>query len=69
MIRTDCIDVRGMHCGGCERSVRTAIEALAGVRSARADHLADEVEVTYDSGLVDLAAIRAVVAGAGFVAA
>ncbi len=68
MIRTDCIDVRGMHCGGCERSVRTAVEALAGVRAARADHLAEEVEVTYDSGVVGLAAIRAAVAEAGFVA-
>jgi copper chaperone CopZ len=69
VIRTDCIDVRGMHCGGCERSVRTAVEGLAGVRSARADHLAEELEVTYDPGVVELAAIRVAVTEAGFVAA
>jgi copper chaperone CopZ len=64
--RTEVVAVRGMHCGGCERSVSRAIQAVAGVGSARADFVAEEVEVTYDPGHTDLDAIRAAVRDAGF---
>jgi uncharacterized protein len=64
--RTEVVAVRGMHCGGCERSVSRAIQAVAGVGSARADFVAEEVEVTYDPGQTGLEAIRAAVRDAGF---
>jgi copper chaperone CopZ len=64
--RTEVVAVRGMHCGGCERSVSRAIQAVAGVGSARADFVAEEVEVTYDPGQTDIDAIRAAVRDAGF---
>ena len=57
--------MRGMHCGGCERTVSHAVEAVPGVGSARAEFVAEEVEVTFDPGGTDLDAIRAAVR-AGF---
>jgi copper chaperone CopZ len=64
--RTEIVPVRGMHCGGCERTVRSAVEGVPGVGSARADFVAEEVEVTFDPGQTDLDAIRAAVRDAGF---
>jgi copper chaperone CopZ len=64
--RTEIVAVRGMHCGGCERSVSRAVQAVPGVGSARADFVAEEVEVTYDSEQTDLETIRAAVRDAGF---
>ena len=64
--RTEVVAVRGMHCGGCERSVSPAVKAIPGVVSARADFVAEEVEVTFDSGQTGLEAIRAAVRDAGF---
>jgi copper chaperone CopZ len=66
MTRTEVVPVRGMHCGGCERTVSRALEALAGVGRAHADLVAEEVAVTYDPDRTDLDAIRATVRAAGF---
>ena len=64
--RTEIVAVRGMHCGGCERTVSRALQALPGVGRAQADLVAEEVEVTFDPGRTDLGAIRAAVREAGF---
>lgn len=37
-METTQINVGGMTCGGCERSVTKAIEQLPGVREVTADH-------------------------------
>ena len=64
--RTEVVVVRGMYCGGCERTVSRTLEALPGVGRAQADLVAEEVEVTFDPGRTDLEAIRAAVREAGF---
>jgi len=64
--QTEIVPVRGMHCGGCERTVSRAVQAVPGVGSARADFVAEEVEVTFDPGETGLDAIRAAVLEAGF---
>ena len=64
--RTEVVEVRGMHCGGCERTVSRAVWALPGVERADADFVAEEVEVTFDPGRVGLDQIRAAVRDAGF---
>jgi copper chaperone CopZ len=64
--RTEVLEVRGMHCGGCERTVSRAVQAVQGVGSARADFVAEEVEVTFDPTRTDLDAIRTAVRDAGF---
>jgi uncharacterized protein len=66
VLRTEVIGVRGMHCGGCERTVSRALHALPGVTEARADFVAEEVEVTFDPDLVEADAIRSAVLAAGF---
>ena len=66
MTRTEVVPVRGMHCGGCERTVSRALEALPGVDRAQADLVAEEVAVSFDPGRTDLDAIRAAVRDAGF---
>ncbi len=64
--QTAVVPVRGMHCGGCERTVSDAVRAIPGVDSAEADFVAEEIAVTFDPGRTDLAAIRAAVGDAGF---
>jgi copper chaperone CopZ len=64
--RTEVVAVHGMQCGGCERSLSHALEALPGVTGARADFVAEEVAVTFEPEQVDLDAIRAAVLAAGF---
>lgn len=65
--RVTTIDVAGMHCGGCERSLVTALQALPGVEAASADHIAEQVEVTHDPAVAGEAALRAAVESAGFI--
>ena len=65
--RVTTIDVGGMHCGGCERSIVTALEALPGVESAGADHIAEQVEVTHDPAVAGEDTLRAAIEAAGFV--
>ncbi len=67
--RTEIVAVRGMHCGGCERTVSRAVQGVPGVGSARADFVAEEVEVIFDPAQTDLDAIRGAVRAAGFTAA
>ncbi|MDX6520333.1 MAG: copper chaperone [Gaiellales bacterium] len=58
--------VRGMSCGGCEQRVQRAVTALPGVDGVVAEHIGDEVEVTYDPGRVDISAIESAIAALGF---
>lgn len=45
---TTTLKVTGMSCGHCVRSVREALEAIAGVRSARVDLERGSADVEYD---------------------
>jgi copper chaperone CopZ len=67
-VETAILEVRGMSCGGCERSVRLAVEELPGIDHVVPEHIADEVEVTYDPAAVTLDQIRAAISEAGFTA-
>lgn len=63
---TETIAVTGMTCGGCERRVHDAVMALPGVASVTAEHIGDEVEVTFDPARLDVKAIRVAIANAGY---
>jgi copper chaperone len=67
-METRIIPVHGMSCGGCERSVRTAVLRLDGVEAVVAEHIGDEVEVTFDPAQVDVERIREAIVDAGFAA-
>jgi copper chaperone len=64
-VETLLVEVHGMRCEGCERTVSQAVAALAGVERASADLVAEEVEVVCRAG-VSAEAVQAAVAAAGF---
>ena len=63
---TETIAVAGMTCGGCEQRVHDAVMALPGAVSVTAEHIGDEIQVTYDPARLDVKAIRGAIAAAGF---
>lgn len=63
---TETIAVAGMTCGGCEQRVHDAVMALPGVVAVTAEHIGDEVEVTFDPARLNVRAIRGAIAAAGY---
>lgn len=61
--------VENMHCGGCMRKVETALSAVAGVASARANLSAKRVTVVHGSTGANAADLVDALARAGFKAA
>lgn len=59
------IKVNGMMCPHCEAHVKKALEALDFVVEAKPSHKENKV-VLVTSGNVDMAAVKAAVAGAGY---
>lgn len=60
------LNVKGMKCGGCEDTIRKALQALAGVVAAHPDHKADTVEVEFDESQISLDMIKKTIADQGF---
>jgi copper chaperone CopZ len=46
--QTISLRISGMSCGHCEKSVHTALTALAGVSTAGVDHKAGTATVVFD---------------------
>ncbi|ELY66091.1 heavy-metal-associated domain-containing protein [Natronococcus jeotgali] len=59
------LDVTGMSCSGCEETVTDALEALAGVSSATANHETDEVRVEHGEETT-VEGIRSTIEDAGY---
>lgn len=64
---TTTLTVTGMTCGHCERSVKSALEALEGVGEVGIDLATGEVRVGGDG--VELAAMTAAIEDAGYTVA
>jgi copper chaperone len=62
---TVTLQVEGMTCGGCEQSVRQAVERVPGVNEAAADHQAGVVSVRMLES-ADIVAVRGAILDAGF---
>jgi copper chaperone CopZ len=58
-----------MTCGGCELRIRDAVSVLPGVAAVVAEHIGDEVEVTFDESAVALDDIRRAITAEGFAVA
>ena len=54
------IDVTGMHCGHCSKSVETALSAIDGVTKAKADHEKCTAVVTMKNEVDDKLLIEAI---------
>jgi len=52
------IPVRGMHCAGCERTLRMALTRLDGVHDAKPDRHAEQVTVNFDPARVSEETLR-----------
>ena len=50
---TKTLKVEGMMCGHCEARVKKALEAVAGVENAVADHNANTAVVTLSADVAD----------------
>ncbi|MFB6079753.1 MAG: HAD-IC family P-type ATPase [Haloferacaceae archaeon] len=64
--RRSRIDVRGMSCANCSRTIADAVGALDGVSEATFNFATDEGTVAYDPDVVSLAEIYAAVEDAGY---
>lgn len=49
---------RKMHCGGCESSVKFALQQLPGVQGVEASHKTQLINLTLEAEASDLAQIR-----------
>jgi len=63
---TSIIPVGGMTCASCVRRVEKAISKLDGVAVASVNLASEKASVAYDPALVDLAAIKGAITGAGY---
>ena len=59
-------EVRGMHCGGCVKSVTRAVSQLPGVQAVEVSLETGAASVQYDDATVAPAAIVAAIEAAGF---
>jgi copper chaperone len=65
-METIVIDVAGMSCEGCVKSLGAALKALPGVEQVDVSLAKGQASVTCDPSLVSIARLRNVVEGAGF---
>ncbi|EMA08617.1 heavy metal translocating P-type ATPase [Haloferax denitrificans] len=64
--RTAHLDIRGMSCANCSRTVGEALEALSGVTNASVNFATDEGSVEYDPEEVSLGEIYDAIEDAGY---
>ena len=64
--RTLSVPINGMHCAGCEVVITTALEALPGIVTVSADHIAKKVQVCFDESLTSPSAILACIESKGY---
>jgi copper chaperone len=64
MIKT--LEVKGMTCGHCEKSVKNALEELNGVQEAQVDLSTGKVNVTYDAATVTVETMYGAVEEQGY---
>lgn len=60
------LNIAGMTCQGCSRSVENVLGALNGVAEVHADWQAGTANVRYDASRVSLPALHEAVENAGF---
>ena len=64
-MKTITLNIEGMHCGGCVKSVTQVLTELDGVQSADVQ-LEGKANITFDENRVNLAQLIEVIEDAGF---
>lgn len=65
-METIVLEVNGMTCGGCVRSVTNVLKALPGVSAAEVSLEKSQAKVTFDPALANAVALHAAVEEAGY---
>ena len=60
------LNVEGLTCGGCEKSVRNALLAHDGVTEVAASHETGIVAIDFDDSRIEQAALKQAIEDAGF---
>jgi len=60
------IQVEGMTCGGCVKSIQNALNAREGVSRASADLDAKTVSIEFDPAVIEVSALQQAIVDAGF---
>jgi copper chaperone len=60
------LNVTGMKCGGCEKAVQEAVDAVSGVLSSKASAKEGVLEVEFDETRTGLDAIKQAVKAKGY---
>jgi len=63
---TIILQVEGMSCGGCEKSIRNALLERKGVSDANASHEQGTVTIDFDDSAIGKAELASAVEDAGF---
>ncbi|WP_114891558.1 heavy-metal-associated domain-containing protein [Haemophilus haemolyticus] len=64
-MKTITLNIEGMHCGGCVKSVTQVLTELDGVQSANVQ-LEGKANITFDENRVNVAQLIEVIEDAGF---
>ena len=57
-LKTQTLQVGGMDCGSCAKTIEASLQQLSGVMSASVSFATDRVKVSYDPHLLSEAEIR-----------
>ena len=60
------INVSGMQCEGCEKTISDALSALEGVQDARASFTEEQAKVKYDPAIVSIEEFTAAIEDKGY---
>lgn len=64
-MKTITLNIEGMHCGGCVKSVTQVLTELDGIQSADVQ-LEGKANITFDENRVNVAQLIEVIEDAGF---
>ncbi len=64
-MKTITLNIEGMHCGGCVKSVTRVLTELDGVQSADVQ-LEGKANITFDENRINVAQLIEVIEDAGF---
>jgi copper chaperone len=60
------LNVEGITCGGCEKSIRTALLERDGVNDVTASHETGVVAIDFDESKIEAALLKQAIENAGF---
>ncbi|MHB1341390.1 MAG: heavy-metal-associated domain-containing protein [Coriobacteriia bacterium] len=67
-MRTNTLNVNGMHCSSCSMLITMNLTDLEGVKSVSCDHATGQTDVTFDDSKVTTDRIISEIADAGYTA-